>query len=205
MNSFLSNDIKHYPHPILNEKSLEVVEIDHVIVTMARNLQKKMKELDGDSISAIKIGIPARVIVVRNDSSENYSSTVMINPKLIESYSEYISLPEKCLCLPGVECSVTRPRRILVEYVDLENNLVRTQPNNEVSRLILHELDHLDGKIFVDLIENNDERDAIIEKYRKEKTNLENKLEIEISNTENSQEEESENQDEDESKKTNNS
>lgn len=162
MNSFLSEDIINYADDTLKTPSVEIDVIDDSIIALARHLQKKMKEHNCRSISAIQIGMPLQIIVVDNKEK---NSLLMINPKVIRYENEYTSSLEQCVSIESVSIKVTRPRIIEVEYLDLEGNIIRTQAIDDTARLILHEIDHLNGRTFLDKIESEEERQETLTKY----------------------------------------
>jgi len=77
---------------------------------------------------------------------------VLVNPKVVFASKETWLYEEGCLCIPGVSASVIRPREVEVEYQDLEGNVRRVRSDKFFARILLHEIDHLNGVLFIDYL-----------------------------------------------------
>lgn len=140
-----------YPNPILKQKSLHVSEITQEIKDLAQDLIDTMQHANGVGISAVQIGILKRVAVVLTieSSSSDPVPTVLINPTIIDSEGS-IKEPEGCLSFPGIMQSIERPEIVRIKYLDLQGNEKQAMAEGIEARCILHEIDHLDGKLFID-------------------------------------------------------
>ena len=125
---------------------------------LVANMYETLKHAEGVGLAAPQVGLPIRVVVVDldciSDDQPQYKGFLRtyINGHIIEESDETCSMEEGCLSLPGVHESVKRAERVRIQYVDEE-----FQPHDEwvdgfVARVIQHEFDHLEGKVFVDRI-----------------------------------------------------
>lgn len=134
--------IIQYPNPILGMKSAPIMRVDDSVKSLAINLMETAAAEKGLGISAIQCGIPKQLIVVSEDA-ENY--TVMINPVILEQEG-FSTTAEYCLSYMK-PTKVTRAKRIVVRYMDLEGNWRQLEASGLLAICILHEADHaLNGK-----------------------------------------------------------
>lgn len=134
--------------PLLRKKSKEVKEVNDRIVELAEDMIDTMYESNGVGLAAPQVGILKRVIVVdvNMEESEPY---VFINPKIIEQSGEQRG-PEGCLSVPGVVGDVTRPQKLKIEALDIDGKKFTLEAEDFFARAICHEMDHLDGVLFID-------------------------------------------------------
>ncbi len=120
------------------------------------DMQETMKKADGVGLAAPQVGKSIRVLIVDgSDIAETYDylkgfKRVMINPVVLEESAEKVEYSEGCLSVPGIHCDIVRPKRIKISYYD--ENLVKKEEELDkfACRMVQHELDHLEGVIFVD-------------------------------------------------------
>jgi len=132
--------------PVLRERSADIEEIDSALHELIKDLTDTMYADDGLGLAANQIGIAKQVAVV---GSENEPPLVLINPKLVERDGTATE-EEGCLSLPDLFAQVARPARIVVETMDLEGETVHVEAEAIKARAILHEMDHLNGTLFID-------------------------------------------------------
>lgn len=133
---------------ILRKKSREVEKIDDRILTILDDMVDTMYDRDGVGLAAPQIGILKRLVVIDVDDENLYK---MINPKIIKSSGEAID-EEGCLSVPDRRGEVVRPTNVTVEYTDENGKLKVLEGEGLLARCICHELDHLDGILFIDKI-----------------------------------------------------
>lgn len=133
---------------ILRKKSREVEKIDDRILTILDDMVDTMYDRDGVGLAAPQIGILKRLVVIDVDDENLYK---MINPKIIKSSGEAID-EEGCLSVPDRRGEVVRPTKVTVEYTDENGKLKVLEGEGLLARCICHELDHLDGILFIDKI-----------------------------------------------------
>lgn len=131
---------------ILRKKSKEVVVIDNKIITLLDDMVDTMYENDGVGLAAPQVGILKRVVTIDIDGENIYR---MINPKIISSSGQQID-QEGCLSVPEVKGDVQRPMNVTAVYTDENGNQVTLEAEGMLARCICHEIDHLNGILFID-------------------------------------------------------
>ena len=129
---------------IVYTKSVEISDITHEIVQLAHQMAQIMYETDGIGISAPQVGINKRLIVL--DCTKEKNNTVyIVNPVITWQSRETSQGKEGCLSYPGLLMPVTRPKRVMVEGLDLDGKKISFEATGLYARCICHEVDHLDG------------------------------------------------------------
>lgn len=131
---------------ILRKKSKEVTVIDNKIKTLLDDMMDTMYENDGVGLAAPQVGILKRVVTIDVDDENIYR---MINPKIINSSGEQID-QEGCLSVPELNGDVNRPMNVTAVYTDENGKEVTLEAQGLLARCICHEIDHLDGILFID-------------------------------------------------------
>jgi peptide deformylase len=140
---------------VLRQPSKNVASINEEIRLLAQQMLQTMYSADGIGLAAPQVGVNKRLIVVdlEPDKAE-HPPLVLINPA-VKKVSNEISLDQEgCLSVPNVYADVRRPTKITVTYRDLNGKPMSLEASGLLARCILHEIDHLDGVMFVDLVEN---------------------------------------------------
>ena len=140
-----------YPDPLLLMRSAEINIFDKNLVSLSKDLIDTMYDADGVGLAAPQIGINKRIFVM-DCSSENEEKDcrVVINPEIEHASEELGSYKEGCLSIPGITEEISRPKVIKVLYQDLNGVLQRDTYDDLWSICFQHELDHLNGKLFID-------------------------------------------------------
>ncbi len=141
-----------YGDPILRQVSQPVEEIDNEVKDLVATLVATLKKANGLGLSAVQVGVLKRLFIVDVsvvDASETLR--VFINPEIVET-SGNVELEEGCLSFPGLYQKIVRPSKVRVRATDLDGNQFALEVDGMVARAILHEFDHLEGKLFVDLL-----------------------------------------------------
>lgn len=131
---------------ILRKKSKEVTKIDDKIMTLLDDMVDTMYEADGVGLAAPQIGILKRLVVIDIDDGNVYK---MINPKIIKTSGKQID-KEGCLSVPEIKGIVHRPKNVTVVYTDENGDEITLEAEDLLARCICHELDHLEGVLFID-------------------------------------------------------
>jgi len=131
--------------PILRKKSRVIEEIDEKIQTLILDMIETMKEAEGVGLAAPQIGILKRMVII----DIGKGPVTFINPIIIKSEGE-VSDEEACLSLPERSGFVNRPQTLVVEAMDREGNIFQLECSDLLARAVCHELDHLDGILFID-------------------------------------------------------
>lgn len=143
-------NILHYPDPRLRIKAKVVDQVDNKTRKQVDDMLETMYEAPGIGLAAPQVNISKRIVVI--DVSEDKSSPlVLINPEIIDSYGSTKS-QEGCLSVPGIYEDVVRADGITIKALDREGNHFEFKADDLLSVCIQHELDHLQGKLFVDYL-----------------------------------------------------
>jgi peptide deformylase len=142
-----------YPHPALRYESRPVVQIDDQLRATVREMFALMYASNGIGLAANQVGIPLRFFILNlaADAEKPDQELVFINPEIVKKHSSEEN-EEGCLSFPGLYGNVRRARRIKVHAYDLEGNPITIEAEELLGRAIQHELDHLDGKLFIDYL-----------------------------------------------------
>ncbi len=143
-------DILVYPDPRLREIAEPVVRVDDNIRTLVDDMAETMYQAPGIGLAAIQVNIPKRVIII--DLSKDQSELqVFINPQIVERDGTQ-EIEEGCLSVPDVFAPVRRAESILVRALNRDGDRFEMRVEGLLSVCIQHEIDHLDGKVFVDYL-----------------------------------------------------
>ncbi len=132
--------------PVLRERAQEVGEVDDEVRQLVSDLFETMHADDGIGLAANQVGLRRRVAVVQ---AGDEPSVVLIDPVIVEREGK-IRGEEGCLSIPDIFGDVDRSARIVVETTNLDNERIKLEASDLVSRAIQHEIDHLDGVLFID-------------------------------------------------------
>jgi peptide deformylase len=143
--------------PILRQKAKEIKRINQNVLKLLDNLKDTMYAANGVGLAAPQIGISKRAIVV--DTGEEKRFLELINPELIKAEGLEVGI-EGCLSIPGVQDRVARPQNIVVRGISREGEEIEIEADNYLARAILHEMDHLEGILFIDKIVAETEEDG---------------------------------------------
>ena len=134
---------------ILKKKSREVEEIDQKIQVLIDDMIETMHKYNGVGLAAVQVGILKRVIVI--DLYDDNGPIVMINPVIIKTKGEQ-EVEEGCLSFPNQFAKVIRPAEVVAEYTDRDGKRMRVKAKELLAQAISHEVDHLNGEVFMDKI-----------------------------------------------------
>ncbi len=143
-------NILHYPDPRLREKALPVEKVDSAIKQFVSDMFETMYDAPGIGLAATQANVQKRIIVI--DVSEDKSQPLcFINPEILESDGEEI-MEEGCLSVPGIYEKVKRADHIKVRALNRDGVEFEMEADGILSTCIQHEMDHLEGKLFVDYL-----------------------------------------------------
>lgn len=166
-----------YGDKILRQKSKLVTAITDEIVEKIRNMFDSMRNAHGIGLAANQVGYRDSIFIIDLNGVEGYEKfkpVVMINPEIILQSDEKIVLEEGCLSLPLIRADVERAEKIKVRYLNTDEKEVEQEADDIFARVILHEYDHLIGKMIPDRVTEN-----IKKELQKDLTNI-MKREVEI-------------------------
>ncbi len=142
--------ILHYPDPRLRRQALPVAQVDAAVRRLVDDLAETMYAAPGIGLAAIQVNEPRRVIVI-DLSEERNQLQAFINPEIVARDGAQ-TLEEGCLSVPGVYEEVTRPNHVRVRALDRDGRPFELEAEGLLATCIQHEIDHLDGKVFVDYL-----------------------------------------------------
>ncbi|OOY36145.1 peptide deformylase [Solemya velum gill symbiont] len=143
-------EILHFPDERLRQHAKPVVEVNDVIRQLVSDMFETMYEAPGIGLAAVQVNVRKRVIVI--DITEDHSQPlVFINPEIIEREGEE-TMGEGCLSVPGYYEEVTRAEEIRVRALNQHGESFEMHAEGLLAVCIQHEIDHLDGKLFVDYL-----------------------------------------------------
>jgi len=135
------------PHPVLRQKAAEVPKITKRVVKLINDMAETMYEVNGAGLAAPQIGVSERIIVI--DVGQGLIS--LVNPEIIEAEGEERDV-EGCLSIPGRNGYVTRSSRVTVRGLGVNGKERRYQAEGLLARAFQHEIDHLDGILYIDYL-----------------------------------------------------
>jgi peptide deformylase len=142
-----------YPDKVLKQKTAPVENIDGALQTVFENMATTMYQAPGVGLAAPQVGIGQSFVIYDIAPKEDgHDLHVLVNPKIVSREGEILSENEGCLSVPDFRADVKRAERILVEGVDRDGNPLRFEADGLLAIVIQHELDHLDGTLFIDRI-----------------------------------------------------
>jgi peptide deformylase len=137
------------PDPVLYKAAADVTKLGKKQLLLIDDMIRIMKQANGVGLAAPQIGILQRIIVIAPDGMR---PTALINPKVIKAEGEYTG-QEGCLSIPGLYGDVTRPEYVEVEALDRKGREVIFELEGMPAKVAQHEIDHLDGVLFVDKVD----------------------------------------------------
>jgi peptide deformylase len=160
-------DIIILPDKRLRLVSKPVGKIDADIRALVEDMFETMYDAPGIGLAAIQVGVPKRVVVMDLSKRETEAEPkVFINPEITWSSEDESTYEEGCLSIPDIHEDVERPARVKVKYLDLDGKPHEEEADGLFATCIQHEVDHLNGVLFVDHISKL-KRDRIIKKFAK--------------------------------------
>jgi peptide deformylase len=143
-------EIRKYPDEVLKKKALPVKNIDKDLQRLVDNMMETMYAAPGIGLAAPQVGVSKRLVVIDvSTKDEKHPLIVLINPEIIEADS-FIDSEEGCLSVPGYTSTIKRAGRVVVKGLDRNGRPVQIEGTGLLARALQHEIDHLDGVLFVD-------------------------------------------------------
>ena len=161
------------PDPFLRQKSIKVDEVDDKIRSIMDDMLETMYKAPGIGLAAIQIGVPKRIIVIdlsRNDEKKN--PLYFVNPEIITNSDKDAIYEEGCLSVPGQFAEINRPDKCKVKYLDYNGVEKILDAEGLLATCIQHEIDHLEGILFIDYLSKL-KKTMIIKKLSKQKKTIE--------------------------------
>lgn len=160
-------DIYTLGEDVLREKSEKVKLFDNALALLVDAMFDTMEEADGVGLAAPQVGVSKRIFVI--DTRKEGQRYTFINPELIETSIEVGSYEEGCLSIPGMYSDIVRPLEVTIQAQDVKGKPFTLHASELLARAILHELDHLNGILFIDRMEEQAREKLIDSYYRRNK------------------------------------
>jgi len=151
--------LRYYGDPILRRRAMDVRTFDQSLAEVAAQLLEAMEREDGVGLAAPQVGLDLRLLValaMREPGDEEAQPVIMVNPEILERSHDTWVYEEGCLSIPGIRGDVTRPLTIKVRYQDVHGKEHTVETEGMFARILQHEIDHLDGKLFIDYLSTAD-------------------------------------------------
>jgi peptide deformylase len=155
------------PDPRLRAVADPVDTIDESVKKLARDMLDTMYAAPGIGLAATQIGEMKRVVVMDlAKEGEPAAPIVMVNPEILKVSDEVVTTEEGCLSIPELYYDVDRAAEVTVRYTDLEGKVVTREAKDRLAICVQHELDHLDGVLYIDYLSRL-KRDRVLKKFEK--------------------------------------
>ncbi len=140
-----------FPDPKLRKVAKKINKFDKSLEMLSKSMLKTMYEADGIGLAATQVDIHIRLVVM-DLSEERNEPRVFVNPEYTILDKSPFTYEEGCLSIPGFNEEISRPSKILLKWQDLQGNFHEDKPDGIFTVCAQHEIDHLDGKLFVDYL-----------------------------------------------------
>tara|TARA_B100000745_G_scaffold170799_1_gene111946 strand:- start:92 stop:616 length:525 start_codon:yes stop_codon:yes gene_type:complete len=161
------------PNEILRKKSLNVEKVDKDLQNLMDDMLETMYAAPGIGLAAIQIGIPKRVIVLDLASKDKPKNPMhFVNPEIIDKSNNNLTYEEGCLSVPGQFAEIDRPDKCHLKYLDYYGQPKEIKAEGMLATCIQHEIDHLEGILFIDYLSKL-KKSMIIKKLSKQKKVIE--------------------------------
>lgn len=147
--------IRQYGDPVLKQATRDLEEIDGRVAKLVEDMLDTMYEAPGVGLAANQVGVQRRLFVYDVGDGPQ----VVINPRIVETSGEW-TFEEGCLSVPGLSWEIVRPNRVHLVGLDLEGNERSIEAEEYEGRVLQHEVDHLDGALLIDRLDEDRRRDA---------------------------------------------
>ena len=161
------------PNEFLRKKSSPVEHIDDELRGVMDDMLETMYAAPGIGLAAIQIGVPKRIIVIDLTKQDELKNPMFfINPEIVEKSITNLSYEEGCLSVPGQFAEIDRPDKCHIKYLDYYGNPTEIKTEGMLATCIQHEIDHLEGILFIDYLSKL-KKSIIAKKLSKQKKELE--------------------------------
>ena len=148
--------IRQYGDPVLKEPTRDVEDIDGAVVSLVDSMIETMYAAPGSGLAANQVGVQRRIFVY--DAGDG--ARTIINPRILETEGEWV-YEEGCLSIPGLSWDIVRPNAVHLVGLDLDGNEVSIEATEFEGRVFQHELDHLDGILLVERLDDDQRKEAL--------------------------------------------
>ena len=155
------------PHPVLKQVSQPVQQVDDELRALMDDMLETMYDAPGIGLAAVQIGVPKRVIVMDiSGPDEPKAPQYFVNPEILSASEDKLPYEEGCLSVPEIYDEIERPSRIRLRYLNYQGETVEEDAEGLYAVCIQHEMDHLEGVLFIDYLSRL-KRDRAVQKVKK--------------------------------------
>ncbi|MCB1446144.1 MAG: peptide deformylase [Rhizobiaceae bacterium] len=155
------------PDPVLRQVSSPIEQVDDAVRALSTDMLETMYDAPGIGLAAIQVGIPKRMLVIDlSKEDEDRKPQVFINPEILQSSDERSTYEEGCLSIPDYYAEVERPARVTVKFVGIDGKEQLLDAEGLLATCLQHEIDHLNGVLFIDHISRL-KREMVIRRFTK--------------------------------------
>ncbi len=155
------------PDPVLRQVSKPIERVDADLQRLTDDMLETMYDAPGIGLAAIQVGVPRRMLVIDlSKEGEEKQPLVFINPEIVGSSDDRSVYEEGCLSIPDYYAEVERPAKVTVKYLDREGKEQSVEADGLLATCLQHEIDHLNGVLFIDHISRL-KREMVIKKFTK--------------------------------------
>jgi len=147
--------IRQYGDPVLKQRTREVEDIDGTVAKLVEDMFEAMYDAPGAGLAANQVGVQRRIFVY----DVGQGPRTVINPRIVETSGEW-TYEEGCLSVPGLSWEIVRPDRVHLVGLDLDGNEISVEAGELEGRVFQHELDHLDGVLLLERLDEDQRREA---------------------------------------------
>jgi peptide deformylase len=155
--------IRIFGDPVLTQRAAEVTEIDGSLARLVDDMVETMHEARGVGLAAPQVGVQKRLFVYQLEDRE---PVAIVNPTIVEGRGEW-EYDEGCLSIPGLFFPIVRPKEIHLTGWDLDGHEVSIEADEIEARCFQHELDHLDGRLLISMLDKTQRKEAMRELRRR--------------------------------------
>jgi peptide deformylase len=150
--------IRQYGDPVLKQRTHEVADIDESVARLVADMIETMYDAPGIGLAANQVGVQRRLFVY--DLGTGDGPRAVINPRIVEAAGEW-TYDEGCLSIPGLSWPIVRPNAVHLVGLDLDGNELSIEADTLEGRCFQHEMDHLDGVLLVERLDEDQRREAL--------------------------------------------
>ncbi|PIQ23570.1 peptide deformylase [bacterium (Candidatus Blackallbacteria) CG17_big_fil_post_rev_8_21_14_2_50_48_46] len=146
-------DLKYYGSSVLTRPAKPIKRIDRELIKLAEDMLESMYYYHGVGLAAPQVGVSKRFVIV--DCGDEYQDKpyFLVNPEVVSTEGEQIG-PEGCLSLPDLQTDVKRPEKAVIRAMNLQGETITVTGEGLLARALLHEIDHLNGVLFTEWVED---------------------------------------------------
>lgn len=162
-------DIVTYPNPVLRKPTEPVTfPLSPEIKKLTKDMMDTVRSADGIGLAAPQVNKSVKLIVINLEKS-GVPLLALYNPKIKSKGFKKIAIEEGCLSLPGVFGMVKRPKKVVIEAQNEKGELVKFEDDGWIARVAQHEIDHINGKLIIDLIKKYSQGEEQVKEWKKNK------------------------------------